>query len=525
MICIPITAQNRQQAIKEINLACFKARCIELRMDLIEGASLSELVAVARKTSDAVKIIVTCRNSDEASLTNRLKNAPIKRKRLPEEKEEILEEAIKLEADYIDIELADGRHRIKALRDKIDRSGDKTKIIVSYHNLQETPSLSSLRKIFHEMVEEKADLAKIVAFARSYDDNLRILSLMPYARKNAQKIIAFCLGDKGRISRVAAPLMGSALSFAALDYGAESATGQLTCDELKVINELLQGVKKRNTSCVIGKNENQFQNYVLLGNPVSQSMSPLMHNAALSALGIAGRYDAFCVNDLRAALQGMRGMNIRGASVTIPFKIEAMEFLDDVEDDAIKIGAINTIVNDNGRLTGHNTDWLGLLITLKEAMIIEGKKIVIIGAGGTARAALFAVLKEGGFPIIVNRSREKGEILAKEFGCPFYELNDIKKIKAHCLINTTPIGMYPEIDQSPVDADVTAGYEYVMDVIYNPLKTKIMRDAENANCRALSGLDMFVHQGAEQIKLWTGREPDRLMMKKVVEERLCRDGL
>lgn len=523
MICIPITARYRQHVLKEIILACLKAGCIELRMDLIEEASLSEMISAVRKTSASIPIIVTCRNQEEASLTDRFKNRLLMQKKSPGEKMRILEDAIQLGADYIDIELAEGSQRIKALRNICARRGGRTKIIISYHNLQKTPSLSSLKKIFHQMVDEKADVVKIVTFARSPDDNLKVLGLMPYAKKNAQKIIAFCLGDKGRISRVSAEFMGSMLSFAALDYGAESASGQITFDELKIVNEALYGVKKNIAYPVSSQTENQSQNYVLLGNPTHQSMSPLMHNAALTELGVAGRYNAFCVSDLNAALQGMRGMNIRGASVTIPFKVEAMEMLDDIDDDALKIGAINTIVNNNGRLFGYNTDWRGLLTTIKQAMTIRGKKFVIIGAGGTARAALFAVLKEGGHPIIVNRSKEKGEILAKIFGCPFYELRDIKKIKAHCLINTTPIGMYPNTDQSPVDADAIFGYEYVMDVIYNPLKTKILRDAERAGCRILSGLDMFVHQGAEQIILWTGREPNRLMMKAAVEKMLSQD--
>ncbi len=144
-------------------------------------------------------------------------------------------------------------------------------------------------------------------------------------------------------------------------------------------------------------------------------------------------------------------MNIRGASVTIPFKIAVMEYLDDIDEDALKIGAVNTIINDNGRLKGCNTDWLGLILTLKEAMTIRNKTFVIIGAGGTARAAAYGIIKEGGFPIIANRTPEKGKILSGKFDCPFYPLSEIGKIKADCLINTTPVGMYPHKDKSPVE--------------------------------------------------------------------------
>jgi shikimate dehydrogenase len=222
---------------------------------------------------------------------------------------------------------------------------------------------------------------------------------------------------------------------------------------------------------------------------------------------------------LGGALQGMRAMNIRGASVTIPFKVAVMEYLDDIDDDALKIGAVNTIISKSSRLTGCNTDWLGMILTLQEAMPIKGKTFVIIGAGGTARAAAYGIMKEGGFPVIVNRTPEKGKILSGKLNCPFYPLAEIGRIKADCLINTTPVGMYPK-DKSPVKASALAGFRYVMDVIYNPLKTKLLADAEKQGCHIFSGLDMFVHQGAQQLRLWTGVEPPRALMKKVILKRL-----
>ena len=177
-------------------------------------------------------------------------------------------------------------------------------------------------------------------------------------------------------------------------------------------------------------------------------------------------------------------------------------------------------INNNGRLTGCNTDWLGLILTLKKAMPVKNKTCVIIGAGGTARAAAYGIMKEGGFPIIVNRTLEKGKILSGKLNCPFYSLSEIGKIKADCLINTTPVGMFPHQDKSPVKISALAGYKYVMDVIYNPLKTKLLADAEKQGCHIFSGLDMFVNQGAEQFRLWTGKEPPRSLMKKVILERL-----
>jgi shikimate dehydrogenase len=213
-------------------------------------------------------------------------------------------------------------------------------------------------------------------------------------------------------------------------------------------------------------------------------------------------------------------MNIRGASVTIPFKVDVMPYLDDVDPDALAIGAVNTIVNDSGRLTGYNTDWLGLIAALKEMTPITDKTFVIIGAGGTAAAAVYAIQKEGGRPVIVCRNLAKGKILSSRFGCPLYHLDDVEGIKRDCLINTTPVGMVPQSEESPVEASILSGYSCVADVIYHPLKTKLLRDAEERGCRIIPGIEMFVHQGAQQLKLWTGKEPPVALMKKTVLERL-----
>jgi shikimate 5-dehydrogenase len=145
---------------------------------------------------------------------------------------------------------------------------------------------------------------------------------------------------------------------------------------------------------------------------------------------------------------------------------------------------------------------------------------LILGAGGTARAALFGILREGGKPLIVNRTAQKGRRLAAEWACPFFKMDELATIKADGLINTTPVGMSPDIEKSPVPPDVLPHFGVVMDVIYNPLKTQLLQDAQKAGCTVLSGLDMFIHQGAEQLKRWTGQAPPRDLMRKVVQEAL-----
>ena len=260
--------------------------------------------------------------------------------------------------------------------------------------------------------------------------------------------------------------------------------------------------------------------YALIGDPVGHSLSPLMHNRAYQEMKLPAAYVACRVEDVENALRGMKALNIRGLSVTIPHKVEVMKYLDEVEPQARKIGAVNTVINTGGRLRGANTDWQGIVSTLQAVMEMKGKTFVVLGAGGTAPAAIFGIIEAGGIPVIVNRTEEKGRHLARTWGCDFRPLSEISGLKADCLINTTSAGMFPHTGQSPIPDAALGNFHWVMDVIYNPLKTRLLREAEKAGCGVLSGLDMFVHQGAEQIKIWTGQEPPRALMREVVKNHL-----
>lgn len=518
MICIPITSGAGRKALNDIKRSCQVADCVELRMDLIGGINLAELISIVRRNSRTIKIIVTCRRKEEAAFVAGVKrtDAVVRNKK---EKMALLKEAIERNADFIDIELAEGSKTINELKTLCAKKNSRTRFIISHHNFKETPSLAELKRVFQQCAEFQPAVIKIVTTARRIEDNLVALNLISYAREGSQNIISLCMGEKGVISRAIAPFMGNFLSFATLNQERQSAPGQFTFQQMNRFKNLISG-KSGLSASVLSSCNPPAKNYVLLGNPVGHSLSPLMHNAALKKMDIQETYSACCVKDISQAIESIKGMNIRGASVTIPFKVAVMDYLDDIDYDALEIGAVNTIVNHNGRLTGYNTDWLGLILALKQSMTIANKTFAIIGAGGTARAAAYGIVKEGGFPIILNRTRQKGKILAGEFKCPFYPLSGAGNVEADCLINTTPVGMYPDIDKSPVNAAALAGYKYVMDVIYNPLKTKLMKEAEKQGCRIISGIDMFVHQGAEQLKLWMGKEPPRTLMKKIILERL-----
>ncbi|MDP1989897.1 MAG: shikimate dehydrogenase [Syntrophales bacterium] len=264
--------------------------------------------------------------------------------------------------------------------------------------------------------------------------------------------------------------------------------------------------------------------FALFGNPVAQSLSPLMHGAAFAKMKFMATYTAYQVNDAADIVRTIREKRIRGASVTIPFKEAVMAFLDEVDANASKIGAVNTIINRDGKLIGYNTDGPGLIRDLAEWSAIRGKTFVILGAGGAARAAVSALIQEGGTPVVVNRTAEKTRRLADHFGCRWGRPGEISRLEADCLINTTPLGMFPDTDRTPLRKKSLVHFPQVMDMIYNPVKTRLLEEAKAEGCAIRSGVGMFVHQGAEQIRLWTGHEPPRDVMLRVVMERLGENG-
>ena len=264
--------------------------------------------------------------------------------------------------------------------------------------------------------------------------------------------------------------------------------------------------------------------FALFGNPVVQSLSPMMHLAAYGAMGIPARYEVFQVGSPAEMIRLIREKNIRGASVTIPFKTAIMSFLDEVDEDARVIGAVNTIRNRGGRLEGFNTDWLGLTRGLEDRLDIRGKRFAVLGSGGAARAAVFGIARKGGIPIVFCRNQETGKALARDLGCLSLSLSRLQTVRAYGLINATPVGMAGDGGEMPVDRKVLRCFDWVMDMIYNPLRTRLLEDALAAGCGIIDGLSMFVHQGAEQIRIWTGKEPPVDVMAVVVREELLRRG-
>ena len=262
--------------------------------------------------------------------------------------------------------------------------------------------------------------------------------------------------------------------------------------------------------------------FAVIGNPVSHSLSPVMHNRAFNHIGFNAVYVPFKVDDISAAITGLRAMNIQGASITIPHKVAVMDCLDETDKTAAQIGAVNTILNKEGRLFGYNSDCPGAILALGAKTTVRNKKVVILGAGGAAHAIGYGIVQEGGKLTIVNRSRGKGEKLSNTLNAEFQPLSDFKKIDGDILINTTPVGMAPHVDQMPLEKEMLTDDLIVMDIIYNPLKTCLLREAERIGCTVINGLAMFVHQGAFQFELWTGEKAPMDVMEEAVVDVLQR---
>ena len=263
--------------------------------------------------------------------------------------------------------------------------------------------------------------------------------------------------------------------------------------------------------------------YCILGNPVAQSMSPLMHNAAFRYLRMNAVYVPFEIDDLPGALSGLKHLKIKGASVTHPFKEAVIDLLDTIDDVAEAIGAVNTLVISGNHIQGTNTDWLGVVHTIETLMPIQGHTFAVLGAGGTARAAVFGITQRGGEVVVINRSEAKGRSLAAEFEASFVPLRQLEAVRADCLLNTTPVGMHPHTDEMPVDRETLKRFGAVVDVIYNPFPTKLLKEAQALGCKTASGLEMFIYQGTEQFKRWRGIDPPGKLMKDVVYRQLSGD--
>jgi shikimate dehydrogenase len=276
----------------------------------------------------------------------------------------------------------------------------------------------------------------------------------------------------------------------------------------------------------------------IIGDPVEHSLSPVMHNAAFKKLGLNLVYVAFTVtrNELKDAISGARSLGMQGLNVTMPHKNAVMSYLDETDSTAKAIGAVNTILNEQGKLIGYNTDGVGAMRALKENGISpDGKKMLLLGAGGAAKAIAFQAAQEVEELVILNRTSEKAEklaeVLRREFGKRVNSgalSSDVlkKELKTtDILVNATSVGMHPDVNRSPVPSDLLRSGLCVMDIIYNPLETKLVTDAKAVGAKVVFGLEMLLYQGAVAFEIWTNCPAPVEVMRKAALNELEKQGV
>ncbi len=497
-LCVAIFVSDPLQAQRDIALAAEAgAEFVELRVDRFEG-DLAELV-----NRSTLPVIATCRPTWEGGLSEAGDQERIDRLKI-----------MSPVTAYVDLELVVSRENIFS-RQAFPR------LILSSHDFSGRPE--RLTNLVLELIESSCDVVKIVWTARSIRDNLEAFEILQHQEKPT---IALCMGEAGLISRVLAKKFGAFLTFASLEGTAGTAPGQISITDMK---RLYRWDAIRSDTRVYG----------VVGSPIAHSMSPALHNAAFDAADFNGVYLPMLVNpgyeSFKAFMESFihfKGLHLSGLSITIPHKENALRYLKEknaeVEPLAERIGAVNTIVIEDGKLSGFNTDYAAILDSITGKLGITREelanyRVAVIGAGGTGRAAVAALAACGATVVIYNRTRVKADALAEEFtgrsgkvvSAAFERLADSC---CQIYINTTSIGMHPHVDASPMHS--VSGNVLVFDAVYNPMRTKLIEMAETAGAKTIGGMEMFVRQAAGQFTAWTKQDAPMELMRSVVSARL-----
>jgi 3-dehydroquinate dehydratase/shikimate dehydrogenase len=372
------------------------------------------------------------------------------------------------------------------------------KVICSWHDFESTPS--DLMPRYERMAATPAAIVKIATKAQTISDCLPLFDCLDRAR-GAKPVIALGMGMPGLMTRVLSLSRGAMLTFGSLARGAESAPGQPTIAELQDLYRIKQLSR-------------QTEIFGIIGNPVSHSRSPRIHNTALAALGRDGVYLPFEVADIdRFAREFLRpetrriDWRLRGLSVTIPHKRSILPYLDSIDETARVIGAINTVVVEAGKVRACNTDVGGAMKPLEALLDLKSARVAVLGAGGSARAICYGLKMRGAAIDLYARDLQRAQPLAEEFGTRLHSIENFRGA-VDLVINCTPVGMHGHSEgESPIPAESLRGVRLVYDLIYAPEETALLREAKAAGCQTLGGLAMLVAQAGEQFRFWTGHEP------------------
>jgi 3-dehydroquinate dehydratase/shikimate dehydrogenase len=474
-VCVAVTGSDPSDMVEKAEALVRDNTFLEFRLDYLSRPALA-LPKIKRFTEyhPHVVAVSTCR---------RIPNGGRFRGSLASQLD-ILSKAAAAGCQLVDIEL---QSAFRCKPEQLRRLRTRAALILSYHDFRAT---KRLEETLQKMVAIPADFYKIVTTATTLFDNV---VMMKFLEKESDKhsLIGLCMGEQGIISRVLGVRAGSVFTFGALTPEEKTAPGQVTAQELRSTYRIEQV-------------DAATRVYGVAGDPVSHSLSPAIMNTALRRENVNAVYLALHAKTLKDLLACVRDIPIHGLSITMPYKEAILRYLDNTDSHTTKIGACNTMVRaQDGKLYGFNTDAAGVVRPLEQRITLENAKILVLGAGGAARAAVYGLKERGAEVYILNRSLGPAQKLARSARARILKRADLKKLTFDVIINATPLGM-GNTRESPLKEDEIQT-RYVFDMIYDPPETRLMKMAKARGAEVIPGIEMFVHQAARQFEIWTGK--------------------
>jgi 3-dehydroquinate dehydratase / shikimate dehydrogenase len=490
-LCAVVAARAAAEAIRQLKVApsaSKAAQVIELRLDFLSSrAGIGRLLGwVARQPKTPI-LIATCRRLQAGG---RFKGSV-------DEEITVLKRAVEAGCRWCDVEI-ETAERIAS--GQLKKELAPARVLVSAHDFRRLPQ--NLPALVARLEACGGDAIKIAAACRSLADASRLFEL---ARGRAD-LVAIPMGDEMLAARVLALRQGSALAYAPVSQS--TAPGQIPFDEIERVYRL-----KRRFGEATGIHR-QTSVYGVVADPVGHSLSPLMHNAGFAARHKDAVYLPFRVGNLSDFIAAIRPLGIAGFSVTIPHKERILRYLDDCDPLAAEIGAVNTVVVRGGKLCGYNTDFIGVLRAMERCLPLASSRVLLLGAGGAARAAAFALARAGAAVSIWARRPQRAHALAHAMGGKAIDGVELERESFDAVVNCTPVGMHPRGGSLLRSRELNC--RLVMDLIYRPRKTELLRRAERRGIETISGVDMFLAQGIAQWELWMGEPAPELAMRRVV---------
>jgi 3-dehydroquinate dehydratase/shikimate dehydrogenase len=485
-VCVAVTGSDPSDMVEKAALLVRDNSFIEFRLDYLArpGSAIPKLKSFL-ETYPQVTAIATCRRVPSGGKFKGSISAQL----------DILSKAIAAGCQLVDVSL---QTALKVKFQHLQELRVSAALILSYHDFRATKNLD---ETLHKMLAFPADFYKVVSTATTLSDNVE---MMKFLQRNSDKhsLIGICMGEQGIISRVLGLRAGSVFTFGAVNPREATGPGQITAQELRSVYRIEQV-------------DPATRVYGVAGDPVAHSLSPVIMNAALRRENVNGVYLALHAKTLKDLLFCVREIPLHGLSITMPYKESMVQHLDNTDAHTGKIGACNTVVRaQDGKLYGFNTDTAGVVRTLERRLVLENAKVLVLGAGGAARAAVFALKERGAEVWILNRTAAQAQKLARQAKARVMKRPDLKKLAFDVIINATPIGMGNGHESPLHENEINA--KFAFDMIYEPPETKFLKLARARGAQVISGIEMFVQQAAHQFEIWTGKPAPLDEMLRVV---------